>query len=275
MKNKTMKRILPALLLAALVLGMTGCGQTQSEPDVSAAAETTAAPASDPVTLLEPMDRQAELKTAAKKNEDTKAWLCIPGAEVDDAVMQTENNAYYLYLDETETYSPWGCYYADCRDTLESREKLAENTVVYGHAASDCDKDGPKFTKLFRYMDAGYVQENPYIYLSVDGEDMIFQITAVFVTDTEFDYIRPEFETDKERTEYLETVARKNLFAIDGAAIEDGDKLLTLSTCCTLYDKDGTGDQRLVVVAKLLPAVAEEAPYAVQDAESPELPEDK
>lgn len=238
-------------------------------------AEATAAPASDPVTLLEPMDRQAELKTAAKKNEDAKAWLCIPGAEVDDAVMQTENNAYYLYLDETETYSPWGCYYADCRDTLESREKLAENTVVYGHAASDCDKDGPKFTKLFRYMDAGYVQENPYIYLSVDGEDMIFQITAVFVTDTEFDYIRPEFETDEERTEFHETVARKSLFAIDGAAIEDGDKLLTLSTCCTLYDKDGTGDQRLVVVAKLLPAAAKEAPYAVQNAESPEMPEDK
>ena len=221
------------------------------------------------------MDRQEELKAAAGKNEDAKAWLCIPGAEVDDAVMQTENNAYYLYLDETETYSPWGCYYADCRDTLESREKLAENTVVYGHAASDCDKDGPKFTKLFRYMDAGYVQENPYIYLSVDGENMIFQITAVFVTDTEFDYIRPEFETEKERTEYLETVARKNLFAIGGAAIEDGDKLLTLSTCCTLYDKVGTGDQRLVVAAKLLPTAAEEAPYAVQDAKFPELPENK
>ena len=75
---------------------------------------------------------------------------------------------------------------------------------------------------------------------------MIFQIVAVFVTDTEFDYVRPEFETKKERTEYLETVARKNLFAIDGAAIEDGDKLLT---CCTLYGKNETGDQRLVVAA--------------------------
>lgn len=272
MKNKTMKRILPALLLAALVLGTAGCGQTQSEPAVPAAAETTAAPVPDPVTILEPMDRQTELKAAAKKNEDAKAWLCIPGAEVDDAVMQTENNAYYLYLDETETYSPWGCYYADCRDSLESREKLTENTVIYGHAASDCDKDGPRFTKLFRYMDAGYVQENPYIYLSVDGENMIFQIVAVFVTDTEFDYICPEFETEKERAEYLETVARKNLFTIDGAAIEDGDKLLTLSTCCTLYDKDDTGDQRLVIVGKLLPAAAEEAPYTVKNAESPELP---
>lgn len=104
---------------------------------------------------------------------------------------------------------------------------------------------------------------------------MIFQIVAVFVTDTEFDYVRPEFETKKERTEYLETVARKNLFAIDGAAIEDGDKLLTLSMCCTLYGKNETGDQRLVVAAKLLPTAAEEAPYAVQDAKFPELPENK
>lgn len=50
---------------------------------------------------------------------------------------------------------------------------------------------------------------------------------------------------------------------------------MTLSTCCTLYDKNETGDQRLVVAAKLLPAAAEEAPYAVQNAESPEMPEDK
>jgi len=50
---------------------------------------------------------------------------------------------------------------------------------------------------------------------------------------------------------------------------------MTLSTCCTLYDEDGTGDQRLVVAAKLLPTAAEEAPYAVQDANFPELPENK
>ena len=80
----------------------------------------------------------------------------------------------------------------------------------------------------------------------------------------------------------LEAVAKKFGHEFDfvpaligGAAIEDGDKLLTLSTCCTLYDKVGTGDQRLVVAAKLLPTAAEEAPYAVQDAKFPELPENK
>ena len=50
---------------------------------------------------------------------------------------------------------------------------------------------------------------------------------------------------------------------------------MTLSTCCTLYDKHETGDQSLVVAAKLLHTAAEEAPYAVQDAKFPELPENK
>ena len=44
------------------------------------------------------------------------------------------------------------------------------------------DPDGVRFTKLHRYMDADFVKENPYIYLSVDGDDLIFQITALFIT---------------------------------------------------------------------------------------------
>ena len=39
-----------------------------------------------------------------------------------------------------------------------------------------------------------------------------------------------------------------------------------------LFELDVTGDQRLVIVGKLLPAAAEEAPYTVKNAESPELP---
>lgn len=104
---------------------------------------------------------------------------------------------------------------------------------------------------------------------------MIFQIVAVFVTDTEFDYVRPEFETKRSGRSILKRWRGRISSPSAGAAIEDGDKLLTLSTCCTLYDKVGTGDQRLVVAAKLLPTAAEEAPYAVQDAKFPELPENK
>ena len=46
----------------------------------------------------------------------------IPGAEVDDPVMQVEDNGYYLKLDE--------------------------NTTIFGHSTSNCDPDGVRFTKL-------------------------------------------------------------------------------------------------------------------------------
>lgn len=78
----------------------------------------------------------------------------------------------------------------------------------FGHSASNCDPDGVRFTKLYRYMDVDFVKEHPYIYLSVDGEDMIFQITALFVTDIGFDYIEPD-PTGDDLTSFFETIARK------------------------------------------------------------------
>ena len=52
-------------------------------------------------------------------------------------------------------------------------------------------------------MDADFVKEHPYIYLSVNGEDMIFQITALFITDIGFDYIAPDPTGDDLVTEKL------------------------------------------------------------------------
>ena len=116
------------------------------------------------------MDRQSALAAAKKKNADTVAWLYIPGAEVDDPVMQAEDNGHYLWLGEDGEYSTWGCYYAHCENKFGGRDKLDANTTIFGHSASNCDPNGPKLTKLYRYMDADYVKKHPYIYLSVAGK---------------------------------------------------------------------------------------------------------
>ena len=68
---------------------------------------------------------------------------------------------------------------------------------------------GVRFTKLYRYMDADFAKEHPYIHLSADGEDMIFQITALFITDTGFDYIDPNPMGSK-LTEFFQAVEKKN-----------------------------------------------------------------
>ena len=65
------------------------------------------------------MDRQSWRKP---ERRIPPPWLYIPGAEVDDPVMQVEDNGYYLKLDE--------------------------NTTIFGHSTSNCDPDGVRFTKL-------------------------------------------------------------------------------------------------------------------------------
>ena len=152
-----------------------------------------------------------------------------------------------------------------------SRSKLDRNTVIFGHSASNCDPDGPKLTKLHRYMDADYVKENPYIYLSVKGEDMVFQITACFITDIDFDYIAPN-PTGEELTNFFEQVAKKNCLEFDGVTFGEEDTVLTLSTCCRKYDEYNTGNQRLVLMAKLLPEGAIAQDFTVRLAPEPEMP---
>ena len=201
-------RTLSCALIAALLLTVAAtaaaCGKKAEYPTVSEVTE--------PQTVGEvipAVDRQEQLAAAKRANPDTAAWLYMPGAEVDDAVMQAADNGYYLQKDENGNFSEWGCYYAHCDDHLSSRSALDKNTVIFGHSATNCDPDGPKFTKLHRYMDTDFVQENPYIYLSVEGDDMVFQITACFITDISFDYISPNL-AGEELTGFLRQVEEKN-----------------------------------------------------------------
>ena len=280
--KKITKIIRPIICMAVLLFAMTmagvGCSQKEAEPAADSPAAPSASSAAEPQPTAPPageviptIDRQAELAQAREKNPDAVAWLYIPGAEVDDPVMQAEDNGYYLNLDETGAYAMWGCYYAHCENQVGGRDELDKNTTIFGHSASNCDPDGPKFTKLYRYMDAAFVKQHPYLYLSVDGEDMIFQITALFVTDIAFDYIAPN-PTGNDLTSFFETVARKNWFAFDGVTFSEEDPVLTLSTCCQKYDTANTGNQRLVVMAKLLPEGAIAQDFSVSLVENPEMP---
>ena len=253
-------------MLTGTAISATACHQKEEYPSVPEVTEPQ--PTGE---IIPTVDRQKELKAARKKYADAVAWLYMPGTEVDDPVVQAKDNAYYLQKDENGNYSEWGCYYAHCDNRLSSRSKLDRNTVIFGHSASNCDPDGVRFTKLYRYMDADFVKEHPYIYLFVDGEDMIFQITACFITDIGFDYIAPD-PTGDDLVSFFETVARKNWLDFDGVTFSEEDTVLTLSTCCRKYDKANTGNQRLVVMAKLLPEGATAQDFSVSLVDDPEMP---
>lgn len=246
------------MLLCAAMLCMAACGGAgeADTPDYDGREAVSPSPAAVPLQPATPTpqviaapDRQSQLAAAKQQNADTMAWLVISGVDIDDPVVQGEDNAQYISLDAQGNYDAWGCYYADCRNAFDTRDNMSVNTVIYGHSESDCNPDGVRFSRLHRFMDAEFVQNNPYIYLSIDGEDMAYMIAAVFVTDVSFDYINPD-PAALGGSAFFDTVNAANWLDIDGVTLTEGDEILTLSTCCRKYDAANTGNQRLVVMAK-------------------------
>ena len=87
--------------------------------------------------------------------------------------------------------------------------------------------------------------------------------------DIGFDYIDPNPMGSK-LTEFFQTVEKKNWLDFDGVTFSEGDTFLTLSTCCRKYDKTNSGNQRLVVMAKLLPEGATEQAFTVKLVKKPD-----
>ena len=163
-----------AVLLFALATAVMDCYQKDPDP-----IEVPSGTSEVEATPIPTVNRQAELADAKSRNPDAVAWLYIPGAEVDDPVMQAE--------------------------------------------------------------------------------------------DIGFDYIDPNPMGSK-LTEFFQTVEKKNWLDIDGVTFSEGDSFLTLSTCCRKYDKTNSGNQRLVVMAKLLPEGAAAQDFTVSLVENPEMP---
>lgn len=195
------------------------------------------------------------LSAAVKANRDTVAWLEVPGAEVNDSVLQYLDNIYYERRDERQNHDIYGCYFLDYECPVGAREVLAPNTVIYGHSAPNDNPDGKRFSKLFRYADPKVAAANPCITLTTEEERMLWEVFAVFYTDIRFDYIQVHISGERMK-EIADTAKALSIYdyRID---ITPQDKILTLSTC-----SDRGEDGRFVVMARLLPEAALELEQA-------------
>ena len=197
------------------------------------------------------LEETTQLDLAKEGNPDTVAWLYIPATDIDNPVMQTSNNDDYLKRNENGKYDIWGSYFADYYSVLTNKDSLMQNTVIYGHSQSTENPDGKRFTQLFRYLNINFLKKNPNIYLTVGKEKLTFEIFAVLFTDTGFYYIDPQ-PSEQGFEKFMFGVNVRNEYLFEGNVVTEQDKLLTLSTCAYRYDIEKTGNQRLVVMAKLV-----------------------
>lgn len=271
MVREHMKKLLTALAAVFLILLGTGCTVLwpQDTPGESGTPQQPQSAQAEPeLNVKQKAANYAEMLESLDyeimQNRDTVGWLKIPGTDINNSVLQSYDNAYYLRRDERRRDEVYGCYFADYECSTGEREDFAANTVIYGHSDMKDNPDGRRFSQLFKFLDPSFAEMTPCIQFCTAQAAMEWQVFAVFYTDVSFDYIQVNLDGD-ELVALADAAKKKSIYDY-GVQVEPGDRILTLSTC-TVHFSDSS--HRFVVMAKLL-GEDEEAPVQAFFTEHPE-----
>lgn len=174
-----------------------------------------------------------------KENDDTVGWLRISNTVIDYPILQGNDNQFYLNYTFRKEKNKSGALFMDFRNSVDT---LDQNTIIYGHNM----KDGSMFGELRKYRNETFFQENDVIVFNALYEEMEWKIFSVFLSDTTFNYIKPEFHDGESFEKFIQRVKEVSMYATE-MEITENDHILTLSTCASDFD-----DARLVVMAKLV-----------------------
>ena len=266
------KRILALLLAVLMLLSLSGCDSREKpEPEETPKQEEVQTPEVKPEEqeekqeieeeiVIEKPELGEEIAKLKAKNDDVVGWLQIPDTEIDNAVVQTTNNEFYLRKDELKQYSWTGCYWIDFECTVgPTAEDLGRSTVIYGHNVNyDDGKDKERFSQLFHFADEQWAKEHPYIYFSTPEEDMAWEVFAVAYTTDDFNYIQvlkdrkvsSEQITEAQMINIVNEARERSEYDYNDVEVNGDDKIITLSTCSYKYGR--RNDVRFIVMAKLV-----------------------
>lgn len=172
-------------------------------------------------------------------NKDTKGWLQVNGTNVNYPFVQSKDNDYYLNHSFDRSYNGGGWVFLDYRNDLSSEEK---NTIIYGHGR----QNKTIFGTLKNTLKSDWLNntDNHVIKLSTEYENTLWQIFSIYNIPTTNDYIRTEFYSDIDYTNFLNKLISRSIHDFN-TDINSNDRILTLSTC---YDNDN----KIAIHAKLI-----------------------
>lgn len=203
------------------------------------------------INIIKP-DRTKNFEGAFSKNNETVGWIYIPGTNVDWPIMKGVNNDYYLRRNEEKEYSFEGCIFGDDDSVFAPFEKLANNLVLHGHNLDD-NPDGKRFAQLIKFQDIEFAKKTPYIFITTQDASLVYEIYAVFFTDTKFGYTKVGLD-EKTQQDMIDSAKKRSEYIYD-VYVTGKDKIITLSTCTYKYGAYGSVGQkntRFAIQGKLL-----------------------
>jgi len=211
-------------------------------------------------TTVYPEGMLDAFRSLYRRNADIRGWLTFAttgedlfGGAIDNPVVQTDNNDYYLTHDFAGDIDKAGSLYFDYRNDLAA-DGVNRNLIIYGHNL----KSGLMFSR-FNLLSKGTLfraRQLTTLTLSTLYEQRTYKVFAVMIVNANaeeeavFNYIRTQF-TDEEFTQFVDDVRSRSLYDFGDVDVTADDELLTLSTCSNKREVH-LNDGRTVIVARKL-----------------------
>ncbi len=235
---------------------------TQSTTSPPETEETTTETEPPPLVVL---DSMTEL---FNENPDVAGWITVDDTKINNVVLQTDNNEYYLDKDFYGNRNIAGQIYIDYRCIANDYDKnQSDNLIIYGHNQADQTMFGTlkKYKiKKDNTKNFDFYLDHPTFKFSNLYEEYTYKIVAMFVVEVEpyqtrdgvvFDYHNyVNFNKNRTFSDFKENILARTAVNT-GVDFNEDDKFVTLSTCSNEFEPS-----RFVVIGR-----------RVRDGESPEV----
>lgn len=161
------------------------------------------------------------------ENPDIIAWLYCADTPINDPVLYSGDNTYYLKRLPNGKRNSAGSLFLDYQNATDFTDW---NSIIYGHNM----KSDARFGTIDEYRNQEYYDMHPVMYLLTPEQAYKVQLIAGYTTPSDSDAYSIAKATPKERADYIEQVKEKSTFTAD-VNILPSDRLLTLSTCARDY----------------------------------------
>ncbi len=163
-------------------------------------------------------------------------------------VVQADDNNKYLTIGFKGETTRYGTLFVDYRNNMRN---FNTNTIIYGHNM----RDGSQLGSLMIYSDIENYKAYPTIDFNTIYKNYTWKVFAAFISNGEaaqdngyaFPYLTTNFPSDEKFLEFIDEVKSRSYYVNEAVDIKPTDKILTLSTCDTVFE-----DARFVVMARLV-----------------------
>lgn len=187
---------------------------------------------------VESDDFSVDFDALLAENKDIVGWIYSEGTVINYPMVQSRDNDYYLRRMLDGSYNISGSIFIDYRNTSDLTDF---NTIIYGHNL----KNGSMFGTLKEYKNQEYYDKHSVISIYTPEESYTIELIAGYRTDV-YSNIYKIPETTEELQVLYEEIVGLSTFETN-ISIQEGDRLVTLSTCT-----NGADTSRYVLIGKII-----------------------